>query len=121
MPDGLARNSASDNISVRAVAGAAERLRDGGLGAAKRFGIFSGRATDRDRPQRRRERRGVAKRKANRARLSRRNVQPAGSAARCRLGFIAYVAIKLVSERWRDINFAVAIIAAAFMAKIALS
>jgi AGZA family xanthine/uracil permease-like MFS transporter len=36
------------------------------------------------------------------------------------IGFIAYVAIKLVSGRWRDINFAVTIIALAFVAKIAL-
>jgi adenine/guanine/hypoxanthine permease len=36
------------------------------------------------------------------------------------IGFIAYVAIKFVSGRWRDINFAVAIIAAAFVAKIVL-
>jgi AGZA family xanthine/uracil permease-like MFS transporter len=36
------------------------------------------------------------------------------------IGFIAYAAIKLVSGRWRDVNAAVAIIAAAFAAKIAL-
>jgi adenine/guanine/hypoxanthine permease len=36
------------------------------------------------------------------------------------IGFIAYVAIKLVSGRWRDVNAAVAIIALAFAAKIAL-
>ncbi len=36
------------------------------------------------------------------------------------IGFIAYAAIKLVSGRWRDINLAVAIIAAAFAVKIAL-
>ena len=34
------------------------------------------------------------------------------------IGFIAYVAIKLVSWRWRDLNFAVVIIALAFVAKI---
>ncbi|MGA7674375.1 MAG: NCS2 family permease [Rhizomicrobium sp.] len=34
------------------------------------------------------------------------------------IGFIAYVAIKIVSWRWRDLNFAVTIIAAAFVAKI---
>ncbi len=37
------------------------------------------------------------------------------------IGFIAYVAIKLVSGRVRDINWAVAIIALAFVAKIALA
>ena len=37
------------------------------------------------------------------------------------IGFIAYVAIKLVSGRWRDVNAAVAIIALAFVAKIALT
>jgi len=36
------------------------------------------------------------------------------------IGFIAYVAIKLVSGRWREVNAAVAIIALAFAAKIAL-
>ncbi len=36
------------------------------------------------------------------------------------IGFIAYVAIKLVSGRWRDINLAVALIALAFVARIAL-
>jgi adenine/guanine/hypoxanthine permease len=36
------------------------------------------------------------------------------------IGFIVYVAIKLVSGRWRDVNLAVAIIAAAFAAKIAI-
>lgn len=36
------------------------------------------------------------------------------------IGFIAYVAIKLVSGRWRDINAAVAIIALAFVVKIVL-
>jgi adenine/guanine/hypoxanthine permease len=37
------------------------------------------------------------------------------------IGFISYVAIKLVSGRVRDINWAVALIAAAFAAKIALT
>ncbi|MGC9955211.1 MAG: NCS2 family permease [Rhizomicrobium sp.] len=37
------------------------------------------------------------------------------------IGFIAYVAIKIVSWRWRDLNFAVVIIALAFVAKIAWS
>ncbi len=37
------------------------------------------------------------------------------------IGFIAYAAIKLVSGRWRDVNAAVAVIAAAFAAKIALA
>ncbi len=37
------------------------------------------------------------------------------------IGFIVYAAIKLVSGRWRDVNAAVAIIAAAFAVKIALS
>ncbi|MBL6939210.1 MAG: NCS2 family permease [Alphaproteobacteria bacterium] len=36
------------------------------------------------------------------------------------IGFITYAAIKLVSGRWRDVNMAVAIIAAAFVVKIAL-
>jgi AGZA family xanthine/uracil permease-like MFS transporter len=36
------------------------------------------------------------------------------------IGFIAYVAIKLASGRWRDVNVAVAIIALAFAVKIAL-
>ena len=36
------------------------------------------------------------------------------------IGFIAYAAIKLVSGRWREVNAAVAIIALAFIAKIAL-
>lgn len=36
------------------------------------------------------------------------------------IGFIAYAAIKLVSGRWREVNAAVAIIAAAFAVKIAL-
>ncbi len=36
------------------------------------------------------------------------------------IGFIAYAAIKIVSGRWRAVNAAVAIIALAFMAKIAL-
>jgi adenine/guanine/hypoxanthine permease len=36
------------------------------------------------------------------------------------IGFISYVAIKLVSGRWRDVNFAVFVIAAAFVAKIAI-
>ncbi|HEY8949498.1 MAG TPA: NCS2 family permease [Rhizomicrobium sp.] len=36
------------------------------------------------------------------------------------VGFIAYAAIKVVSGRWRDVNAAVAIIALAFIAKIAL-
>ncbi|MDE2184843.1 MAG: NCS2 family permease [Alphaproteobacteria bacterium] len=35
------------------------------------------------------------------------------------IGFIAYVTVKFVSGRWRDINFAVFIIAAAFAARIA--
>jgi len=34
------------------------------------------------------------------------------------IGFMSYVAIKLVSFRWRDLNFAVTIIALAFAAKI---
>ena len=34
------------------------------------------------------------------------------------IGFISYVAIKIVSWRWRDLNFAVVIIALAFVAKI---
>ena len=34
------------------------------------------------------------------------------------IGFISYVAIKLISGRWRDVNFAVLIIAIAFVAKI---
>jgi AGZA family xanthine/uracil permease-like MFS transporter len=34
------------------------------------------------------------------------------------IGFIAYAAIKIVSWRWRDLNFAVVIIALAFAAKI---
>jgi len=37
------------------------------------------------------------------------------------IGFIAYAAIKIVSGRWRDVNAAVAIIALAFVAKIALT
>ena len=37
------------------------------------------------------------------------------------IGFIAYAAIKIVSGRWRDVNAAVAIIALAFVAKIAVS
>ena len=36
------------------------------------------------------------------------------------IGFIAYAAIKIVSGRWRDVNLAVAVIALAFIAKIAL-
>ena len=36
------------------------------------------------------------------------------------IGFITYAAIKIVSGRWRDVNAAVAIIAAAFVVKIAL-
>ncbi len=36
------------------------------------------------------------------------------------IGFIAYVAIKLVSGRWREVNAAVAIIALAFVVKIAV-
>ena len=36
------------------------------------------------------------------------------------IGFISYVAIKIVSGRWRDVNFAVFIIAAAFVVKIVL-
>lgn len=36
------------------------------------------------------------------------------------VGFIAYAAIKIVSGRWREVNAAVAIIALAFVAKIAL-
>jgi AGZA family xanthine/uracil permease-like MFS transporter len=36
------------------------------------------------------------------------------------IGFIAYAAIKIVSGRWRDVNAAVTIIAAAFAVKIAL-
>jgi AGZA family xanthine/uracil permease-like MFS transporter len=37
------------------------------------------------------------------------------------VGFISFVAIKLVSGRWRDVNAAVAVIAIAFAVKIALS
>ena len=37
------------------------------------------------------------------------------------IGFIAYVAIKIVSWRWRDLNVAVVVITAAFVAKIAWS
>lgn len=37
------------------------------------------------------------------------------------IGFIAYAAIKLVSGKWRDVNAAVAVIALAFIAKIALT
>ncbi len=37
------------------------------------------------------------------------------------IGFISYAAIKLVSGRWRDVNAAVAVIALAFLAKIALT
>jgi len=37
------------------------------------------------------------------------------------IGFISYAAIKLVSGRWREVNAAVAIIALAFVAKIALT
>ncbi len=37
------------------------------------------------------------------------------------IGFISYVAIKLVSGRWREVNAAVAIIALAFAARIALT
>jgi AGZA family xanthine/uracil permease-like MFS transporter len=37
------------------------------------------------------------------------------------IGFIAYVAIKLVSGHWKDLNAAVVIIALAFVAKIALT
>ncbi len=36
------------------------------------------------------------------------------------VGFISYVAIKLVSGRWREVNAAVAVIAVAFVVKIAL-
>jgi AGZA family xanthine/uracil permease-like MFS transporter len=36
------------------------------------------------------------------------------------IGFIAYVALKVVSWRWKDLNFAVFIIALAFVAKIAI-
>lgn len=36
------------------------------------------------------------------------------------IGFISYVAIKLVSGRWREVNAAVAVIALAFVARIAL-
>lgn len=36
------------------------------------------------------------------------------------IGFIVYVAVKLVSGRWRDINAAVAVIALAFLLKIAI-
>ncbi len=36
------------------------------------------------------------------------------------IGVIAYVAIKLVAGRWRDINAAVAVIAAAFLVKIVI-
>ena len=37
------------------------------------------------------------------------------------IGFISYAAIKIVSGRWSDVNAAVAIIALAFVAKIALT
>jgi len=37
------------------------------------------------------------------------------------IGFISYAAIKIVSGRWRDVNLAVAVIAAAFVAKIVVS
>ena len=37
------------------------------------------------------------------------------------IGFIAYAAIKIVAGRWRDVNAAVAIIALAFVVKIAVS
>jgi len=37
------------------------------------------------------------------------------------IGFISYVAIKIVSWRWRDLNFAVVVIALAFVAKIVWS
>jgi AGZA family xanthine/uracil permease-like MFS transporter len=37
------------------------------------------------------------------------------------IGFVSYVAIKLVSGRFRDVNAAVAIIAVAFVAKVALT
>ncbi|GAA0533070.1 AGZA family xanthine/uracil permease-like MFS transporter [Rhizomicrobium palustre] len=37
------------------------------------------------------------------------------------IGFIAFVVLKLVAGRWRDLNWAVAIIAAAFAAKIAFN
>ncbi len=37
------------------------------------------------------------------------------------IGFISYAAIKIVSGRWREVNLAVAVIAAAFVAKIVLS
>jgi AGZA family xanthine/uracil permease-like MFS transporter len=37
------------------------------------------------------------------------------------IGFIAYAAVKLVSGRYRDVNAAVAVIALAFVAKIALA
>jgi len=37
------------------------------------------------------------------------------------IGFIAYAAIKIVSGRWREVNAAVAIIALAFVLKIALT
>ena len=37
------------------------------------------------------------------------------------IGFTSYAAIKLVSGRWREVNAAVAIIALAFVAKIALT
>ncbi|HUO97671.1 MAG TPA: NCS2 family permease [Rhizomicrobium sp.] len=36
------------------------------------------------------------------------------------IGFIAYVAIKIVAWRWRDLNWAVFIIALAFVAKVAV-
>ena len=35
------------------------------------------------------------------------------------IGFIAYVVLKVVAWRWRDLNFAVFIIAVAFAVKIA--
>ena len=37
------------------------------------------------------------------------------------LGFIAYAAVKIVSGRWREVNAAVAVIAVAFIAKIAFT
>jgi AGZA family xanthine/uracil permease-like MFS transporter len=37
------------------------------------------------------------------------------------IGFIAYAAIKIVSGRWREVNAAVAVIALAFVAKIAVT
>jgi AGZA family xanthine/uracil permease-like MFS transporter len=37
------------------------------------------------------------------------------------LGFIAYVALKALTGRWRDINAAVGVIALAFLLKLAFA